>query len=149
MLMTLFELSATAAAGLLAGALLTEARVLVPYWKRMEPSEFLGLHSTMAGDLFRFYAPITVLGTALPLCMAVLAHLQGHSNKAFWTVSAGAAVALLMVYFAFFQRANREFAEGEEPALVPEQLRRWAAVHAARTVVAIGGFGAACAAVGA
>ena len=47
---------ATIILGLLAGSLLTEAAILVPYWRRMEPNDFLRLHGALGPGLFRYFA---------------------------------------------------------------------------------------------
>lgn len=52
----LFLLLSCLALGLLVCSLLTEVMILVPYWRAMDPSEFLNLHSMLGPKLFRYFA---------------------------------------------------------------------------------------------
>ncbi len=52
----LFQLLSCLALGLLVCSLLTEVMILVPYWRAMDPSEFLNLHSMLGPKLFRYFA---------------------------------------------------------------------------------------------
>lgn len=53
--------------GLLVGSLLTEAMILVPYWRTMDAKESLRLHSTMGPKLYSYFAPLTVAATIVPV----------------------------------------------------------------------------------
>lgn len=131
--------------GLLAGALLTEARILVPYWQRMPTTEFSRLHHTMAPSLYRFFAPLTVAGTLLPISswLALFATGSGNAMERAALVSALCAVALLVIYGAFFRNANIRFATETNEAVVENTLSKWAALHALRTAISVLGFVAA------
>jgi hypothetical protein len=68
----LFPLMAAASLGLLAGALLAEDRLLLPYWRTLSAEAFYALHPTFEPMLYRFFAPLTM---AAPLAV-VLATVQ-------------------------------------------------------------------------
>ena len=138
--MIYFAVLATTASGLLAGALVTEACVLVPYWKKMEPEQFQRLHSTLSPLLFRFYAPLTVAGTVLPVTVCGMLWATGGDAIGMWTVSAACAIGLLAFYFGFFRQANIQFANSQSPEQSGESLNRWATMHQLRTIVAVLGF---------
>ncbi|MEM1230565.1 MAG: hypothetical protein AAGI15_08520 [Pseudomonadota bacterium] len=139
MLLYSFELLTVVSAGLLAGALLAEAGVLVPYWRRMPIAEFLRLHHTMASSLFRFYAPLTIAGTMLPIIAGGLSLGQAEPGL-LWPLSALCAGGLLLFYLLFFRQANASFATETDLDRGQATLARWAALHAARTLVAVAGF---------
>lgn len=132
--------------GLLAGALLTEARILVPYWKTMPPAEFLRLHHTMASSLFGFYAPLTIAGSALPIVTSILNIAFKDPSSAWWLVSGLCAISLLAFYFGFFKKANQTFADTSDATVAEAVLKKWAFLHNLRTLIAVGGFLAAVAA---
>ncbi|MEM7098761.1 MAG: hypothetical protein AAF541_10925 [Pseudomonadota bacterium] len=134
------EIATVVAAGLLAGSLLTEARVLVIYWQQMEVSEFSRLHPQLAPILFRFFAPLTILGTALPITTALTAISVGRPATPFWLFSAACALALLAFYFMFFKAANKQFAQNRDPAQTVLTLSRWKQMHNCRTTIALAGF---------
>src|SRR5262245_41878402 len=123
--MDLFAEVATflSAAGLalFVGALLTEATVLVPMWRTLQPQEFFTLHSAHAHRLYRFFAPLTVIATLL----AVVAAVASQSTASI--VAAVLALVILSTYVLYFRRANASFAEASIPhEALPEELARWA-----------------------
>lgn len=131
--------------GLVAGALLAEDRLLLPYWRTLSAETFYELHPTYAPLLYRFFAPLTV---AAPLA-AVLAVVQvlaqsGALAPRTLTATAAAVLActLIVIYLVFFKSANEAFerravAESD----LPTALARWAAWHRARVLVCVAAFG--------
>src|SRR5688572_12549697 len=55
------------------GALLTEAMVLVPMWRSLQPAEFFRLHAAHAHRLYAFFAPLTVGAALLAVGAAIAA----------------------------------------------------------------------------
>ncbi|MEM6477138.1 MAG: hypothetical protein AAF687_13335 [Pseudomonadota bacterium] len=137
---------ATFVLGLLAGALLTEGAILVPYWRRMEPEEFLRLHSTMGPSLYRYFAPLTIAGVMLPAASAGVS--LGLGEEAPSRVAAGIlCLCALGIYFAYFKAANAKFAEHTITASeLPAELGRWATWHTTRTIIVLIAFGCSLAA---
>ncbi len=128
------------AAGLLAGALLTEDRILVPYWRSMPPDQFLALHHTLGPALYRYFAPLTIAGTLLPLLALGYTLFHDQYGHHYWLKSAICALILLGLYFGFFRRANASFASGDDPNVAQVTLAQWARLHTLRTIVATIGF---------
>lgn len=120
--------------GLFAGSLLTEAAILVPYWRRMEASTFFSLHASLGPKLFHYFAPLTTCTVILTIASAALA---GSSNPA-WLISAGLCLSTLAIFFIYFRSANQRFAEHSinEQELSLE-LAKWAKWHWLRTTLAI------------
>ncbi len=131
------------ATGLLAGALLTEACILVPYWQKMPAKTFLRLHHKMAPSLFRYFAPLTVIGTLLPIITFILVYSASETSWPAWLLSATCAVCLLSFYLLFFRQANNRFSTTTDPEIAAKTLAAWAKVHMIRTFIAIVGFSAA------
>lgn len=129
--------------GLLAGALLTEACVLVPYWKNMSPGEFLRLHHTMSSSLFRYFAPLTIAGTSLPILCSATTFLMKTGHDPASLIQGACGVGILIFYFGFFRNANLSFANQDNPTKAARTLGIWARLHLMRTGVAIVGFIAA------
>jgi len=127
----------TAIVGLYAGSLLTEAMILVPFWRRMKPADFFRLHGSMGPSLFRYFAPLTTLAVALSV---IAATLNWASNLA-WNITAVLCVTALIIFFVYFKKANQSFADhslkNEELA---GELSRWAIWHWLRTVLIIFAF---------
>ena len=133
-------LAAAGLLGLLAGALLAEGALLVPYWRTLSPDQFYALHPTYAPRLYRFYAPLTIAAPLAALVSAGLALVAGDHVAATWA-AALLALALVACYGLFFKRANEDFARRAVPAgELAAALARWAAWHRARVVIAMLAF---------
>ena len=132
-------LISTLVLGLFAGSLLTEAAILVPYWRRMEPEEFFRLHGSLGPKLFRYFAPLTSLAVVLTVVVAVLA---GTDNIP-WLISAGLCLAALAIFFIYFRAANNRFANHDlEDAELSGELQSWSNWHWVRTILIIVALGA-------
>lgn len=135
----LLPLMAAASLGLLAGALLAEDRLLVPYWRTLPAETFYGLHPTYGPLLYRFFAPLT---TAAPLA-TVLAMVQVILQSGGLTARSIPAIAaavltcsLVAIYLLYFKSANDAFARhAVPPDDLPAALARWAAWHRARVLI--------------
>ena len=132
--------------GLSAGALLTEACVLVPFWRGQSPEGFLAWYRGHAQLLVRYFGTLEVLAAGAAAIWALAAAL-GFLTNAGPTIAAAVLALLVLASFpVYFKRANAGFSSGRtDPAEVPGELRRWARWHWARTAIAILAFGCALA----
>jgi hypothetical protein len=141
----LFPLLAAVSLGLLAGALLAEDRLLVPYWRTLSADTFYALHPAFGSMLYRFFAPLTMMA---PLA-AVLSAVQVTVQSGGLTPRSVAAIAtavltcsLLAIYGLYFKSANDAFSRRAVSAAdLPATLARWAAWHRARVVIVVAAFG--------
>lgn len=131
----------TVVLGLFAGSMLTEALLLVPFFRSLSFDEFNRLHTEFGPRLFRYYAPLTVAATTLPV-LSALAIGWAHPNL--WPIASAPAVLALLIlatYALYFRAANEAFAQKrlDQPQLKKE-LTRWATVHLFRTALALTSF---------
>jgi hypothetical protein len=138
-------LLAAAGLALFVGALLTEAVVLVPMWRAMQPQEFFTLHAAHAHRLYTFFAPLTVSATLLAVAAAITAMTTDRSRRnAASLVAAGLTLVVLSTYYLYFQRANASFAEASlTHDALPAELARWAAWHWFRTTIGLAALASA------
>lgn len=140
--MSLFaEVMLFLAAGALAlfiGALLTEAMVLVPMWRTLQPQEFFRLHAAHAYRLYAFFAPLTVSAVLLAVAAATVSVVASRPASSWSVTAAVLALVILSTYGLYFRRANASFAEAsithEE---LPAELARWASWHWFRTIIGL------------
>lgn len=133
-----------AAVGLYAGSMLTEGAVLVPYWRAAPPAEFLAWYSVNARRLPAFFGPVTWIAGLLSLAAAVAAQATVHPGRWSALLAAGLMVLAAATFYVYFGRANARFAARTlAPHELSAELRRWAAWHLGRTVVAMAAFVAA------
>ena len=136
--MELLHLVASVFLGLYAGALLTEAVILVPYWQRMEPRTFLSLHKTMGPHLFRFFAPLTTTAVMLAVASALVTPLDVLAGR---HLAGAGALAALLIFFLYFKKANQSFADQTvDPNALEAELSRWSKWHWFRTVIVLAAF---------
>ena len=141
MIIDLLQLLSACALGLLVGSLLTEAMILVPYWRTMQAEEFLRLHSTLGPRLFIYFAPLTILGTALPVLAAVVPLMLGAPWDWLLAVPAQMVLIMLAIYFAYFAGANESFKSGSMGlAGLAAELARWANWHWLRVALGMTAF---------
>ena len=141
MIIEISQLISCFALGLLVGSLLTEAMILVPYWRTMKPEEFLSLHHTLGPRLFMYFAPLTILGTILPVIAAVLSVMLGTAFYWLAVVPAILVLTMLAIYFAYFKGANESFESGSIGVDgLSVELARWAKWHWARVILGIAAF---------
>lgn len=136
--------AAAACLGIYAGAMLTEAGVLVPFWRALAPSDFLRWYAANAARLNGFFGPITVASVLLALVAAGTSFWLGHPGRWAALVAAAVMVGLLAGYFAYFEQANASFARGTLGLdAVPGALARWQLWHNVRTALSVFAFAAA------
>ncbi|MET0335772.1 MAG: hypothetical protein ABW190_16005 [Rhizobacter sp.] len=129
---------AAAGLALFVGALLTEAMVLVPMWRSLQPQEFFTLHAAHAHRLYTFFAPLT-MGATLLAVLAAITSVATNRPLASASVVAGAiSLVILSTYGLYFRRANASFAEASiTHEALPAELARWAAWHWFRTAIGL------------
>lgn len=127
-----------ASLALFVGALLTEAMVLVPMWRTLQPQDFFTLHEAHAYRLYTFFAPLTAGATLLSVVAAITSVVADRPLSSASAVAAVLALVILSTYFLYFQRANASFAEASiSHAALPAELTRWASWHWFRTAVGL------------
>ena len=140
-LVVVLALASTLATGLSAGALLAEACVLVPMWRRQESAAFLSWYGAHAALLLRFFGPLEVVAAATSAVAAALAVGIGAAGGVLACLAATGNVLVLASFPLYFRNANARFASGDMSAEdVRRSLAAWSAWHWGRTAVAILAF---------
>ena len=133
-----FALLATLALGLTAGALLTEAAVLIPWWRTLPADAFLAWYAANTSRLFQFFGTLEMVSAVLVIVAAAV--VRGR-----WFVAAALlSIAVLALFPLYFQRVNASFESATiASAELPAVLARYAAWHWLRTIIGIAAFTAA------
>jgi hypothetical protein len=130
--------------GLFAGSLLTEALLLVPYFRSLRFEEFNRSHREFGPRLFRYYAPLTIAATLAPLASAAVTLLDYPRTNVFAWLAAALVLVILATYIFYFRASNRAFSERRlDERGLSKELARWAGVHTFRTAIALCAFIAA------
>lgn len=142
----LLSAATTCVLGVFAGSLVTEALLLVPYWRTLKMEPFYALHHDFGPRLFRYFAPLTSLATLLPIVSAARGFSDSGQQDPMAWLSAALIVAVTLTFPLYFKAANQAFADRKLNEIeLPRELARWAKVHTVRTVLALLGFAASVA----
>lgn len=140
----LLPFMAAASLGLLAGALLAEDRLLLPYWRTLSADTFYALHPSYGPRLYRFFAPLTTAAPMAAVLAAIQIVLQSEGVGPRTTAAITAAVlawCLVAIYLVYFRSANDAFARhAVSPEDLPAVLARWAGWHRARVLICLAAF---------
>jgi hypothetical protein len=127
--------------GLVAGAVLAEACVLVPFWRAQPAAAFLAWYRQNATTLLRFFGPLEAVSGVLTLGAMVLAWLGRLPGPLLFSAAAALTVAVLASFPLYFRNANARFEAGSIALTeVAAELERWAGWHWVRTAAAIAAF---------
>lgn len=126
----LLLISSAALLGVFLGAQIAEACLFVPIWKQMDADDFFAQHSSVGPLIYRFFAPLTIAATFVPLATVVYNLLIGNPHTALFLLLGGFTLAFFLTYPLYFKAANQKFADrslsNEE---LPKELERWGAWH--------------------
>jgi len=126
----LLLLSSSMVLGVFLGAQIAEACLFVPVWKKMKPDDFFEQHESVGPIIYRFFAPLTIAATIIPL-VTVLVNLTQNTNQTalFWVLGFS-TLAFFSTYFLYFKDANQKFSDrtlsNDE---LPKELLKWGNWH--------------------
>lgn len=143
MTLDVLSMATTCVLGVFAGSLVTEAMLLVPYWRTLKMAQFYALHHEFGPRLFRYFAPLTILATLFPIASAGRGFLGAGQHDSMAWLSAALIVTVTLTFPLYFKAANQAFADRTlNETELPRELTRWAGVHTFRTLLALLGFAA-------
>jgi hypothetical protein len=120
--------------GVFAGAMLTEAMVLVPYWRSLAPAEFFAWYAANDRRLLGYFGPLTAVTAIVAVAAAIVALATGHPGGANALVAALLMVPVVASFPLYFKHANERFATASiAPDEVAAELARWSKWHWVRT----------------
>lgn len=103
------------------GALLAEAMLLVPLWRKLPAQEFFKLYAAQAGLLYAFFTPLTVVATLLALVAAIASVATNHPLSVAAVLAGVLALVILATYRLYFHAANTSFMQA---SIAPEATTR-------------------------
>ena len=119
--------------GIFAGAQIAEGVLFVPYWKSMEPAAFYEDHKTFGQIIYKFFAPLTIIATVIPIGTMIYALMASSPGKMASLLTGFFTLLFFATYFMYFKKANQSFADA---SLSHDELKleliRWGEWHWAR-----------------
>lgn len=127
-----------AAIGVFAGAMLTEAGVLVPYWRTLTAEAFFAWYASNDQRLLGFFGPVTVVALIASAVAALAAFVAGDPGRWLAMLALTLMVVCAMMFPLYFKAANARFSAADiRAADLPEALAEWASWHRRRTIIAL------------
>ncbi|MBN8723014.1 MAG: DUF1772 domain-containing protein [Acidobacteria bacterium] len=127
--------------GLSAGAMLTEAVLFVPYWKKMPAQDFLAWFRNNEPHLVSFFGTSQILGLIVTLLVTILYQLQRLPNKNLLAIATLINIFILLLYPIYFKQANASFAAATiDLNNVSQKLINWGMWQWVRTFLGISAF---------
>lgn len=137
-------LLAVASLGIFLGAMLTEGLVLVPYWRSLPAEDFYSWYGANDKRLLGFFGPLTWLAALSALAAAGISLWTTHPGRWYAVAAAACTLAVVSMFFVYFERANASFSLGTMPANeLRVELDRWAAWHWMRSGLSLAALTAA------
>lgn len=116
--------------GIFLGAQITEACLIVPFWKSLNADEFFKFQRNYGKAVHSFFAPITILAAFIPLISAGYHVFYQFDNLLLFGLMGLSSLAFFSTFFLYFKHANRRFAERDvSNEKLPFELRRWGNWH--------------------
>ncbi|PJZ76328.1 DUF1772 domain-containing protein [Leptospira neocaledonica] len=95
--------------GLTAGAMLTEAVIIVPFWLSLSPTEFFDWYSKNQAALVNYYSPLEIWSVILTLVTSILLLITKQEGKLPMVASTVLSILVIVTFFIFFKDANASF----------------------------------------
>lgn len=136
-----FAIATVTILGLMAGALLVEGAVLVPFWRSLPPDAFLRWYRDNGGLLLRFFGPLEVVAVLVTAVAALVSWYAEAPTTVPLVIAALLALTIVAMFPLYFKIVNESFAAGTVALEhVPRELTRWASWHWVRVALATAAF---------
>jgi len=116
--------------GIFAGAQIAEGVLFVPYWKSMKPVAFYNEHKTFGQKIYKFFAPLTIAATLIPIGTTIYALMTNAPGKMISLLTGLFTLLFFATYFMYFKKANQSFADASlSETELSLELIRWGKWH--------------------
>ena len=121
------------ALGVFLGAQLTEAVLFVPNWKSLSADDFFDFYQKYGENIHRFFAPLTIVATAVPLLTVLYSFVNPGGNQVLFGLMGFSTLSFFSTYFLHFKKANQRYFVGSlSDKELPNELKKWGHWHWAR-----------------
>ena len=116
--------------GIFAGAQIAEGVLFVPYWKSMKPAEFYKDHKVFGPIIYKFFAPLTIAATLIPIGTMIYAWSTDAPGKMASLLTGFFTLLFFATFFLYFKKANQSFADASlSEEELPLELIKWGKWH--------------------
>lgn len=116
--------------GIFLGAQVAEAVLFVPNWKSLPADDFFDFYQNYGGKIHRFFAPLTIIATIVPLFTVIYSFGNQGGNQVLFGLMGFSTLSFFSTYFLYFKKANqRFFARSLSNKELRSELRKWGHWH--------------------
>ena len=116
--------------GMFLGAQLTEAVLFVPNWKSLRRDDFFDFYQNYGKEIHRFFAPLTIITTVVPLIMVLYSLIYQVGNQVLLAFMGLLTLSFFSTYFLYFKKANQRFFQGDLSDIeLQNELKKWGQWH--------------------
>lgn len=99
----------------------------------MKPDDFFEQHKTVGPLIYRFFAPLTIVATVIPLLAVLVNLLNKTESLLLFGILGLSTLAFFSTYFFYFKEANQKFSDRSLPnEQLASELIKWGNWHWAR-----------------
>ncbi|SHG70821.1 anthrone oxygenase family protein [Chryseobacterium sp. OV279] len=132
----LLKLISLAVQSLFTGGCLVILFVLVPFWQKSNPEDFLLWFSINSPNIAKIMLPLEVIPLILSVLTFYLVNKQKDETRKWWLLNLAANVIILLLFFIYFMPANSSMSSGTiMKNQVKSELMKWEMIHLMRTVL--------------
>lgn len=112
------------------GSQITEALLLVPYWKSLSTSDFYSYYQTFGPAIGRFYTVLTVAAAIIPIALSLIYFRNKDASLPYAIISAIFAVLFVSCFYIYFKGTNELFYQSAfTEAELKAELITWGLWH--------------------
>jgi len=101
------------------GSQLTEAALLVPYWKTLSGADFYNYYTAFGPFIGRYYTILTITAALIPVGVSMYCAFHRSRALTYAIVSTFFTLLVIALFYFYFKETNHQFAEAP---LSTEQL---------------------------
>lgn len=120
------------------GSQITEAVILVPYWKSLSTSDFYSYYQNFGPSIGQFYTILTIVTAFIPIALAIYYFQSKASGLLFSIISALFAILFITCFYVYFKGTNELFYQSVLTEIeLKNELITWGKWHWGRIVLEV------------
>lgn len=120
------------------GSQITEAVLLVPYWKTLPLTDFYAYHDEFGPIVGRFYTVLTIIASLIAIGVCIYSYRNKSQGLKYAITSLFLMLLVIGSFYVYFKGANQSFYDAQHTAQeLAQALNIWGIVHCSRVFVEI------------
>ncbi|MEO9967818.1 MAG: hypothetical protein ABJF11_18645 [Reichenbachiella sp.] len=118
------------------GSQITEAIILVPYWKSLSAADFYSYYQDFGPSIGRFYTILTIVAAIIPFGLSLFYFRTKAASLPYAIISALFAISFVSCFYIYFKGTNQLFYQSAfSPIELKNELIAWGNWHWGRIIL--------------